>query len=78
MPLRTYAGNGTRPDVRRQRHASGRTPATARAPAGGRGAWRDTCGYFMPDVLIESTICRWKVKNSASIGRAATVAAARM
>jgi hypothetical protein len=31
-----------------------------------------------PEVLIEATICFWKTKKIASVGRAATVEAARM
>lgn len=38
----------------------------------------ETFAHFSPEVLMEATICFWKTKKIARVGRAATVEAARM
>jgi hypothetical protein len=42
------------------------------------GEGRQATGHLSPEVLMEATICFWKTKKTAMVGKAATVAAARM
>ncbi len=56
----------------------GRMSAVGSGESGGVRRVRWGPGHLSPEVLMDSTIWRWKAKNSASMGSAAMVAAARM
>ena len=53
-------------------------PPPGDRPLGAKRKPDDSGRYLNPDVLIDSTSCRWKMKKSSIVGIATTVEAAMM